>query len=123
MNYFKIINPRVFFQKPGNGTDKHIRMIITSVILAVVAPIFIFTFGKILGSSYEDAIIFFSKPTNVIVVMLTVCVGLLHFRYGVQTLIEDYVRGSAKKILLHMASLICYSAIAITLISIIRIYF
>ena len=123
MNYFKIINPRVFFQKPGNGTDKHIRMIITSVILAVVAPIFIFTFGKILGSSYEDANIFFLNPTNAIVVILTMCVGLLHFRFGVQTLIEDYVRGSAKTVLLTIASLICYSAIAITFISIIRIYF
>jgi succinate dehydrogenase / fumarate reductase membrane anchor subunit len=123
MNYFKIINPRVFFQKPGNGTDKHIRMIITSVILAIVAPIFIFTFGKVLGSSYEDANIFLSKPTNAIIVVLTVCIGLLHFRYGVQTLIEDYVRGSTKKILLTIANIICYSAIAINLISIIRIYF
>lgn len=103
------------------GTDHHWHMMVTSVALVGLVPLFIFTFGAILGSPYEEVIAYYQRPFPAIIAALTLLVGFLHFRKGVQTLIEDYVHGFARKALIIGMICLSYAAAAIAVFAIIRI--
>jgi succinate dehydrogenase / fumarate reductase, membrane anchor subunit len=103
------------------GTAHHWQMMVTSVALLVLVPFFIFTFGSILGAPYAEVIAYYQRPFPAIVAILTMLVGFFHFRLGVQTLIEDYVHGLARK--LSIIGMIClsYAAAGVAVFAIVRI--
>ena len=103
------------------GTDHHWHMMVTSVALVGLVPLFIFTFGAILGAPYEEVVAYYQRPFPAIVAALTMLVGFIHFRKGVQTLIEDYVHGFARKALIIAMICLSYSAAAIAIFAIVRI--
>lgn len=103
------------------GTDHHWQMMVTSVALLFLIPLFVFTFGAILGSPYEDVIAYYQRPFPAVVAILTMLVGWFHFRKGVQTLIEDYVQGLARKIAIIAMICVSYSAAAFAVFAIVRI--
>ena len=103
------------------GTDHHWHMMVTSVALVGLIPLFIFTFGAILGSPYEEVVAYYQRPFPAIVAALTMLVGFIHFRKGVQTLIEDYVHGFARKALIIAMICLSYSAAAVAIFAIVRI--
>ncbi len=103
------------------GTDHHWHMMVTSVALVGLIPLFIFTFGAVLGSPYEEVIAYYQRPFPAIIAALTMLVGFIHFRKGVQTLIEDYVHGFARKALIIAMICLSYSAAAIAIFAIVRI--
>ena len=103
------------------GTDHHWHMMVTSVALVVLIPLFVFTFGSILGAPYEEVIAYYQRPIPAIIAALTMLVGFIHFRKGVQTLIEDYVHGFARKALIIGMICLSYSAAAIAIFAIVRI--
>ncbi len=103
------------------GTDHHWHMMVTSVALVGLIPLFIFTFGAVLGSPYEEVIAYYQRPFPAIIAALTMLVGFIHFRKGVQTLIEDYVHGFARKALIIAMICVSYSAAAIAIFAIVRI--
>jgi len=80
-----------------SGTQHHWHMMVSSVALIPLTIAFIFTFGAILGSPYEEVIAYYQRPMPALVAALTILIGFIHFRGGVQTLIEDYVHGFARK--------------------------
>lgn len=75
------------------GTHHHKRMLISSMALVILAPIFIFTFGVGLGGTYEETLAYFSRPFPAIITGLMLVVGVLHFNGECQEAIEDYVHG------------------------------
>jgi succinate dehydrogenase / fumarate reductase, membrane anchor subunit len=95
-----------------SGTQHHWQMMVTSVALLFLVPCFIFTFGAILGAPYEDVVAYYQRPFPAIVAALTLGVGFVHYRGGVQTLIEDYIHGSARKIALIAMICLSYTAAA-----------
>jgi succinate dehydrogenase / fumarate reductase, membrane anchor subunit len=103
------------------GTEHHWHMIVTSCALLVLVPLFIFTFGPALGGTYDEILAYYARPFPAIVAALTLLVGLIHFRGGVQTLIEDYVHGMTKKVLLIGAICLSYGAAAVALFAIVRL--
>ena len=103
------------------GTEHHWQMMVTSVALLILVPLFIFTFGAILGSSYEDVIAYYQRPFPAVVAALTMLVGFFHFRLGVQTLIEDYVHGFARKATIIGMICLSYGAAAFAIFAIVRI--
>lgn len=103
------------------GTEHHWHMMVTSVALIGLIPLFVFTFGYILGAPYEDVIAYYQRPFPAIVAILTLLVGFLHFRGGVQTLIEDYVHGFARKALIIAMICLSYTAAAVGIFAIVRI--
>jgi len=104
-----------------SGTDHHWKMMISSAALIVLIPLFVFTFGMILGSSHEEVVAYYQRPFPAVVAILTMLVGWFHFRKGVQTLIEDYVHGLARKITIIAMICLSYSAAAFAVFAIIRI--
>ena len=104
-----------------SGTQHHWQMMVSSVALCALIPLFVFTYGYALGMSYEDASAYYARPFPAIVGILTLFVGFLHFKGGVQTLIEDYVHGFARKALIIGSICLSYAAAAAGVFAIVRI--
>jgi succinate dehydrogenase / fumarate reductase membrane anchor subunit len=103
------------------GTEHHWQMIVTSVMLCGLVPLFVFTFGRALGLPYELARDYYARPFPAIVAALTILVSFVHFRGGVQVLIEDYLHGFARKALLIAMICLCYTAAATGIFAVIRL--
>ncbi|WP_412504942.1 succinate dehydrogenase, hydrophobic membrane anchor protein [Roseovarius sp. SYSU LYC5161] len=104
-----------------SGTEHHWSMMVTSVALLGLVPLFVFTFGRALGMGYDEALAYYGRPTPAIIGILTLLVGFYHFKGGVQTLIEDYVHGLAGKALIIGMTCLSYAAAAIGVFAIVRI--
>ena len=103
------------------GTAHFWAMKVSSVGLLVLIPLFLLTFGPILGADYETMAAYYAKPFPAIVAALTIAVAFLHFKDGVQTLIEDYVHGTAQKILIIAMICLSYAAAATGLFAIAKL--
>ena len=104
-----------------SGTMHHWHMMVSSVALVILLPIFIFQFGATLGGSYAEVIAYYSRPVPAAIAALTILVTFYHFRGGVQTLIEDYVHGLARKVLIIAMICLSYGAAAFGVIAILRL--
>ena len=103
------------------GTEHFWAMKVSSFGLLLLIPLFIFTFGSILGAPYEEMIAYFARPFPAIVAGLTIVVTMMHFKMGVQTLIEDYVHGTAQKVAILAMISLSYAAAATGLFAIARL--
>lgn len=104
-----------------SGTHHHWLMIVTACALVPLVVLFVFTFGAALGGTYEEVIARYSRPWPAFVALATVVVGLYHFKLGSESLIEDYTGGLARKALLIGSTLLCYGAMVLGALSIIRL--
>jgi succinate dehydrogenase / fumarate reductase membrane anchor subunit len=105
------------------GTLHHWRMMVSSVALIVLVPLFVFTFGTAVGLGHDAVTAYFAQPFPAIVTALTLVVGFDHFRHGVQTVIEDYVGGITRKALIVGMTCLSYGAAAVGLFAIARLAF
>ncbi len=94
------------------GTHHFWSMTVSSIALAILMPLFIFNFGPMLDESYADVQAHFAHPYPAILTGLTLIVAFMHFKMGAQTMIEDYVKGGARKITIIAVSLLSYAAMA-----------
>ena len=94
----------------GSGTEHHWHQTILSAALVILVPLFVFTFGAVLGSSHEEVVAYYSRPFPALVAVLTLTVGWVHFAKGVQVLIEDYVGGFARKAAIVATTCLSYAA-------------
>ena len=91
------------------GTEHHWHMTVSAVALAFLVPSWLYIFGKTLGQSQEVVLATFSRPFPAILTALVLVVGTRHFAKGAQMMIEDYARGTARK----MAVIFVYSLSAV----------
>ncbi len=103
------------------GTEHLWSMTVSSAALLVLVPLFVFTFGAVLGSDYDTVMAYYSRPFPAIVAILTLGVGFHHFAMGARTMIEDYVHGLARKVAIIAVTCVSYTAIAAALFAIARI--
>ena len=82
-----------------SGTEHHWSMTLSSVGLAFMVPAWIYIFGSTLGGSREAVLATFARPFPAILTALVLVIGLRHFAMGATTMIEDYARGTARKLL------------------------
>jgi succinate dehydrogenase / fumarate reductase membrane anchor subunit len=105
------------------GTLHHWRMMVSSVGLIVLVPLFVFTFGTAVGLPHDEVLAYYARPFPAIVAALTIAVGFHHFNSGIQTAIEDYVQGITRKALIVGMTCISYGAAAVGLFAIARLAF
>ena len=105
----------------GTGTGHHWETTITAWALAVLVPLFVIVMAFGFGRSYAEAALFFARPFPALVVALTLIVGMVHFRQGVQVLIEDYTRGDTRQLLIVGGILVSYALAAAALWAIVRL--
>ncbi|PRY79384.1 succinate dehydrogenase / fumarate reductase membrane anchor subunit [Yoonia maritima] len=103
------------------GTEHHWHMMVTSVALVPLVVLFIFTFGAILGSPYEEVIAYYQRPVPATIAILTMLVGFNHFANGVRATIEDYTGGMTRKALIIGMTCLSYTAAAFAIFAIVRI--
>lgn len=106
-----------------DGTRQHWRMTIGSAGLLVLVPLFIFTFGPMLGATHTEVLAYYSRPFPAIVAALTIIVGFVHFRHGVQVMLEDYVHGMTRTVLIIFMTCVSYGAAATGLFALAKIAF
>ena len=103
------------------GTEHFWNMQVSSVALAVLVPLFIFTFGSVVGSSHAEVVAHFARPFPAIVAALTIVVGLTHFKNGAQVMIEDYSDGLTRKALIVGVICLSYACMATGLFALVRL--
>lgn len=104
-----------------SGSAHHWSMTVSSVALLILLPLFVFTFGAVLGGTYEEILAYYARPFPAIVAALTVLVTFKHFNDGVQTLLEDYVHGLAQKVSIVLMTCLSYGAAAVGVFAIVRL--
>lgn len=103
------------------GTEHHWSMTVSSGALLILIPLFVFTFGPMLGASYEEVTAYFARPFPAVVAGLTIVVTFKHFADGVQALLEDYVHGVAQKISIIAMTCLSYAAMGFGLYAVVRL--
>lgn len=104
-----------------SGTHHHWAMQVSAVALAILVPLFIFTFGHILGHSYAEVKAYYARPFPAIVAALTLVVGLQHLRAGAEMALQDYVQGFKLKAALVVLACLIYAAMATGLFALVRL--
>ncbi len=104
-----------------SGTAHFWSMKVSSVALLILVPLFIFTFGPVLGQPYDVVLDYYSRPFQAIVAALTLVVGFKHFAEGAQVMLEDYVHGTMEKVLIILTTCLSYGAAAAGIFAIARI--
>lgn len=104
-----------------SGTEHHWTMTLSSGALLLLIPLFVFTFGPMLGASYEEVTAYFARPFPAVVAGLTIVVTFKHFADGVQAVIEDYVHGIAQKVAMVLMTCLSYGAMGFGLYAVVRL--
>jgi succinate dehydrogenase / fumarate reductase membrane anchor subunit len=104
-----------------SGTAHFWAMKVSSVALLPLIPLFLLTFGPMLGQDHATVTAYFAQPFPALVAALTIVVAFMHFKDGVQVLIEDYVHGLAQKIAIIAMICLSYAAAAAGLFAIARL--
>ncbi|WP_179378242.1 succinate dehydrogenase, hydrophobic membrane anchor protein [Jannaschia marina] len=105
----------------GAGTAHHWHQTLLSAALVVLVPLFLFTFGAIIGAPYEEVVAYYTRPWPALIALLTLTVGWVHFAKGVQVLIEDYVGGLARKMAIIATTCLSYAAALACVYALIRL--
>lgn len=103
------------------GTQHHWSMQVSSVGLIILVPLFVFSFGSVLGGTHEQVVAYYSRPFPAIVAALTIWVGMMHFKSGAQMAIEDYVHGFAGRLTVIGVTCLAYAIAATSVFSLVRI--
>ena len=104
-----------------SGTAHFWALKVSSVALLILIPLFVFTFGTIVGEDYATVTAYFAHPFPALIAALTLIVGFEHFQSGAQVLIEDYVHGLAQKFTIILIKCISYGLMAMGLFAIAKL--
>ncbi|TAG12146.1 MAG: succinate dehydrogenase [Rhodobacterales bacterium] len=86
-----------------HGAEHHWAMTVSSVGLAFLLPVWLYIFGSTLGAPREVVLETFARPFPAIVTALILVVGMRHFAMGATTMLEDYSKGTTRKVLVIAA--------------------
>ncbi|MCA0919135.1 succinate dehydrogenase, hydrophobic membrane anchor protein [Pseudooceanicola nanhaiensis] len=103
------------------GTEHHWKAMISSAVLVVLVPLFVFTFGAGLGGSYEEVLAYFGRPCPAIITALTAIVVILHCKGEADEAIIDYVHGTPGKLLLVAVQAFSYAMIVAVLFALVKL--
>ncbi len=120
----RYLTPRKRAEGKGSahaGTHHHWSMTMSSVALAFMVPTWIYIFGSALGGSRADVITTFSHPFPAILTALVLVIGMRHFAMGATMMLEDYTRGTARKMLVMFVTSLVTVIAATGLFALIRI--
>ena len=103
------------------GTHHHWHMMISSALLVVLVPLFVFTFGMALGGDHDDVLDYFSQPWPAIITGLTLIVVTLHCKAEAEEAIVDYIHGVKAKLALVAVTGLAWALIAAGLFALVKL--
>lgn len=101
----------------GTGTRDHWMQTVLGATLAVLTPFFVFTVlcALVTVKNQPGAIAFFSRPLPAILTGLYLTVGMLHWIRGTRMMVDDYLRGTPRNLIMLAVTFIGWLLIAVTL--------
>ncbi|MBE0454925.1 MAG: succinate dehydrogenase, hydrophobic membrane anchor protein [Roseovarius sp.] len=105
----------------GTGTEHFWYMKLSGVGLALIIPVFLVAFGRILGGDRAEVLDSLAHPVVAILTALVIFFGLRHFAAGAQTMIEDYSHGTTRRALIIFVTILSYGTIATGLFALAKI--
>ena len=103
------------------GTEHHWSMTVSAVALAFLVPTWVYVFGHALGQDYDTVRATFARPFPSILTAMVLVVGMRHFAKGATMMIEDYARGTARKLCIISAYSISSVIVATGLYALVKI--
>ena len=101
------------------GADHFWKQRVTGVANAVLGLFFVWLVASLAGADYATVKKSLSNPIYAMALLALIVSGTIHMRLGMQTIIEDYVRGEGAKFVLLMLN--TFFAMAVALICIFAI--
>lgn len=105
----------------GQGTHHHWEAMVSSILLVILVPLFLITFGSALGEGHDEVLEYFSRPFPAIITALTLIVGIRHLKREAQEAVEDYMHGLAEKLTYIAVGAFSYTLIAIGLFALVKL--
>ena len=106
------------------GTDHFWRQRVTAVALLLLTPLFVALIALLAGADYGVARRALGHPVVAVLMILYIGAGLVHMRLGMQVIIEDYVHGEGRKLLLLMLNTFFVAVIgAVSIFSLLKLSF
>jgi succinate dehydrogenase / fumarate reductase, membrane anchor subunit len=105
----------------GTGTEHHWAMTVSAVGLAFLVPLWLYIFGSALGGTRAEVLETFARPLPAILTALVLVVGMRHFAMGATMMIEDYAKGTTRKMLIIGAVSLSWAVAATGLFALARI--
>ena len=81
----------------GEGVGHWWSQRLTSIALVPLTLLFVFPFGRALGSGYDAFVATYSNLWHALVAVLFIIAAFAHLQQGLQVVIEDYVSGKAAR--------------------------
>lgn len=103
------------------GTHHHWHMTLSAVALAFLVPTWVYIFGSALGGTQDEVQATFARPFPAILTALVLVVGMRHFAMGATMMIEDYARGTARKLGIILAYSLSAVIVATGLFALLKI--
>lgn len=103
------------------GTERHWFMTKSSIALLILTPLFVFTFGPMLGQPHAEVVAYFGRPFPAIVAALMIVTGFAHFKTGILMVVEDYVGQPAREWAIILTTCLSYGAAATGLFAIAKL--
>lgn len=94
------------------GTAEFWSMTQSSAALLILTPLFLIAVAPAIGQPHADVLAHFARPFPALATALMLVVGMVHFRTGVQSPIDDYTAGLTRKALIVFSTMLSYTAIA-----------
>ena len=104
-----------------SGTEHHWSMQVSAVALAFMVPSWVYIFGHALGQERDVVLATFARPFPAILTALVLVVAMRHFAKGATMMIEDYSRGTARKMAVMFVTSLSTVIAATGLFALIRI--
>ena len=121
MNYITDRKRATGLGSAHSGAHHHWLVIVSSVALLVLVPLFVFTFGRMYGSSFDEMRLYMARPWPAVVTGLTVVLAMYHFAIGARSTVEDYLGGFTRKAVLIGLNLLCIAIAAYALFALARL--
>ncbi|MEM9438289.1 MAG: succinate dehydrogenase [Pseudomonadota bacterium] len=102
------------------GTEHHWKMLVSSMAIVLVAPIFMVTFALGLQGSHDDVVAYFSHPVVAIIMAVSLVVIVRHVMNEAIEAAEDYVHGIAGQLTIVGVTWASYILMLIGLFAIAR---
>jgi succinate dehydrogenase / fumarate reductase membrane anchor subunit len=105
----------------GHGTGHHWYMQMSAVGLAFLVPTFVILLGTLIGKDRADVQEAFSHPFMAILTALTLVISMRHFAKGADLWIDDYLRGTTRKMMVIFITSLSYVITAVGLFALAKI--
>jgi succinate dehydrogenase / fumarate reductase membrane anchor subunit len=106
-----------------DGTEHFWRQRLTAVANLVLVPLFIALIVSLVGADHATVKRTLSNPLVAVLLILFVINSVVHMRIGMQVIIEDYVHGGSKYLLVMLNTFFAIAVAASCVFAVLKIAF